>query len=399
MDDLFEYIQDKDVVIVMEIKNGDEDSIPVFKQLVEKYGVQDKVVAITFYSNQVAAMREVFPEMSVGFLGTSGGNTVSDRLLTLINTNFPSECTNHPNRSFNSSELMEAAKHRGIVIHPWTYTGMKLFNEDMRMGVQFLTSNGAEWMTDQYAYLKAADSYTLKQNIAENVKAKAFSSELGEAEVNVGMMRIAGDDITFTNYDNGTVAANKQGTATVILKYEVEQFDGKYTIYSAPVTVTVGEGSTTPTDPPPTESTEGITTTTAANIPGPEVPGMIKEVSLQANNAAAWYVKDWKDGKGTYMPYEYTVYPEIKVVNNESGALEITRRPYSQYPYVYTYAYIAQNVNFVDNKLYYNFTADCQWNITLTLGSNKDTTVGNEMLNLTSYIMKEEEGQGHPLYN
>ncbi len=34
---------------------------------------------------------------------------------------------------------MEAAKHRGIVIHPWTYTGMTLFNEDMRMGVQFLT--------------------------------------------------------------------------------------------------------------------------------------------------------------------------------------------------------------------------------------------------------------------
>ena len=46
--------------------------------------------------------------------------------------------------------------------------------------------------------------------------------------------------------------------------------------------------------------------------------------------------------------------------------------PIHSNPYVYTYAYIAQNVNFVDNKLYYNFTADCQWNITLTLGSNKD---------------------------
>ena len=392
MDDLFEYIQDKDVVIVMEIKNGDEDSIPVFKQLVEKYGVQDKVVAITFYSNQVAAMREVFPEMSVGFLGTSGGNTVSDKLLTLINTNFPSECTNHPNRSFNSSELMEAAKHRGIVIHPWTYTGMTLFNEDMRMGVQFLTSNGSEWMTDQYSYLEpTSDTYTLRQNIAENVKATAISQELGEAEVNVGMMRSAGDDITFTNYDNGTVAADKQGTATVILKYEVEQFNGVYTIYSEPVTVTVGEGSTTPTDPPPTESTTGIATTTAPNIPGPEVPGMIKEVSLQANNAAAWYVKDWKGGTGTFVPNEYAVYPEIKVVNNESGALEITRRPYSQYNYVYTFAYIAQNVNFVDNKLYYNFTADCQWNFTLTLGANKDTADGSEMLNLTSYIMKEEK--------
>ena len=53
-------------------------------------------------------------------------------------------------------------------------------------------------------------------------------------------------------------------------------------------------------------------------------------------------------------------------------------------------------MNFVDNKLYYNFTADCQWNITLTLGSNKDTTVGNEMLNLTSYIMKEEKDKVIP---
>ncbi len=60
----------------------------MFKQLVEKYGVQDKVVAITFYSNQVAAM--VFPEMSVGFLGTSGGEHGQRQAADpLINTNFP----------------------------------------------------------------------------------------------------------------------------------------------------------------------------------------------------------------------------------------------------------------------------------------------------------------------
>ena len=84
---------------------------------------------------------------------------------------------NHPNRSFNSSELMEAAKHRGIVIHPWTYTGMTLFNEDMRMGVQFLTSNGAE-VADRSVFLiwgRQAHTFTLKQNIAENVKATAIS--------------------------------------------------------------------------------------------------------------------------------------------------------------------------------------------------------------------------------
>ncbi len=44
-------------------------------------------------------------------------------------------------------------------------------------------SNGAEWLTDQYS-LSGADrrtQYTLKQNIAENVKATAISQELGEA--------------------------------------------------------------------------------------------------------------------------------------------------------------------------------------------------------------------------
>lgn len=120
---------------------------------------------------------------------------------------------------------------------------------------------------------------------------------------------------------------------------------------------------------------------------------MIKEISFQTNNASAWYVKEWKDGSGKFTPYEYTVYPEIKVVNTENGSLEITRRPFSQYTWASTYAYIADTVNIVDNKLYYDFTAQCQWNFSLALGSNKDTNADNEILNMTSYIMKQETGK------
>ncbi len=81
------------------------------------------------------------------------------------------------------------------------------------------------------------------------------------------MMRIAGDDITFTNYENGTGCRRQtQGTATVILKYEVEQFNGVYTIYSEPVTVTVGKTTATPPIRLPRKHHRVATTT--PNIPG-----------------------------------------------------------------------------------------------------------------------------------
>ena len=184
-------------------------------------------------------MRSVFPEMSVGYLGSALNGTTSDRLLSLINSNFASESTSHPQSSYVDSDLLKAASHRGIVLHPWTYTTLVSVNTGIRMGVQFLTANSSEWLNDQYSYLVPAEGYTLKQNIAESIAATAVAEEKGEKEVNVEIMRIGGDDITFTSYDNGTVAADKEGTATVILKYKVEQFDGSYTIYSAPVTVTV----------------------------------------------------------------------------------------------------------------------------------------------------------------
>ena len=41
---------------------------------------------------------------------------------------------------------------------------------------------------------------------------------------------------------------------------------------------------------------------------------MIKEVSLQANNAAAWYVKDWKDRQG----YLYALW-HTGVSGNQGG--------------------------------------------------------------------------------
>ncbi len=470
MSDLFDYVRDKDVMVVMEIKNSDPNSLQPFVDLVREYGLENRIVAPSFVLSQIAKMREIAPEIGVGWFGYSkGSGTAGDRVLGVLSTVLNLEGTLHPQRDAIDAEMMEMAKHRGIAFHCWTYDTLSAMHNGIRFGIQSLTANGASWLTDQYSYLVplengsavpgdldgdnevdmadalrtykfitgrgyvlpeheqwAADinadgavdmadalqiylicggfsrqtsgsvatvsalpayNLTMQQNVPKMIRATVVAQEGGAtAAVKVGLVRVGGDDITFTQNPSGTVYADKQGTAVAVLKYEVEQYDGSYTIYSAPITVQVGTGSTTPPEPEPEKPTTALSTTTAPYSDDVPREGFVKELSLQVNNPKAWWVKDVKKDVQRYVPNEYAVYPDIRIQTDEAGNLVIIRSAYSEQPYVRCYANVGKAVNIVDNKLYYDFTAECRWNISLAVGSGADT------VNLMGYITKQSQG-------
>lgn len=392
IDDFLQFLKDNPkVVAYVELKDGNTAIVEPFKKKVAEYGVASQICTISFYYDQAAKMRQVMPETSIGYLGAdfSKVNVITDQLMAIINSNFPTETTWHPNRAYSSSALMEMAKHRGIIMHPWTYTTMNTFNSDIRIGVQNLTSNSSEWLKDMFGYLKPEGTYELKANIASKVTATGVALNGDTKGLACQMTRIGGDDITFTNYDNGTVAANKEGTATVLLSYKKETFDGNYTIYSEPVTVTVGKGNTAPTEPPKTSATT-TSTTKAPDVAAPSTPGMIREINFGINNAASWLVKDMKADVKQYVSPVYAVYPEVRVTNDENGSLVLIRAPFAEYPWANAYGLASKNaVNLVDNKLYFDFTADCQWNFNLYFGTSKNA---DQVLTLASYMVKEVNG-------
>ncbi|MCI8554892.1 MAG: hypothetical protein HFJ80_08115 [Clostridiales bacterium] len=394
LEQFLEFLQkNPHVVAYVELKDGNTAIVEPFKKMVAEYGVTNQICTISFYYTQVAKMRELMPETSIGYLGGSSNGSTADKLTMMINSNFPTESTWHPNMSFSDSAILEAAKHRGISLHLWTYNGMAAFNAAVRQGVQSLTSNSSEWLTDMYSYLEAKDSYTLKANIASEVAATGVALNGKTEGLACKIVRIGGDDITFTSYDNGTVAADKEGTARVLLCYEKKTFDGNYHIYSTPVTVTVEQGAATPTEPPKTEPSESTPTTAPSQVESPAIPGVIREIDFSINNASAWMVRDMKSEVNRDVYSIYAQYPELRVSNDEDGNLVILRAPFSANPWARTYTASFKNeVNLVDNKLYFDFTAECAWNMNLVLNDSGNALNSRNSINLATYINQEVNG-------
>ncbi len=388
MEELFQYLQDKDTVAVMEIKNSNPESLPKFMDMVKKYHMENRVLAPSFILSQIQVMRRDYPEIGVGYFGYTGGaGTAGDKLLSILSSMEANEYTMHTQKENVNSELFELAKHRGVVFHNWTYNTLTEVNVSLRQGVQSLTSNGATWLDGQYSYLVPDDpTITLQQNTPVEIEATAVCQEGGKTgRVHVGLVNVDGSDITFSNTKSGKVYADKQGTVHAVMKYEVEQYDGTYTVYSAPVTVEITAGTTTEPEPEPDDSSSTEPTTTAPYIEDEVTEGVIKEVNLQANNPDAWWVKDQKIGVQKDVPYAYAKYPEISIAKDEEGNLVIMRTPYSGAMYVKCYAPINKTVNIKDNMFFYDFTAENNWNLSLEVG-------GGRNINLMGYIEKQHAG-------
>ena len=77
LEEYFAWFKGKDCLFFIEIKSANTAIVPALKKLVEQYNIYDQCAVITFNENIMAAMREEYPEMSVGALSGIGMNSPS----------------------------------------------------------------------------------------------------------------------------------------------------------------------------------------------------------------------------------------------------------------------------------------------------------------------------------
>ena len=165
LDEYYEAFRGTDIVHFVEIKSHNPAIVPALKALSEEMGTAGQTVVITFNTVILEAMKQEWPEMSLGALGTEGSNLGDGRLNfpdyaaiirregaekaleLLYRVLQPWNATYNPKFSF-TYELARVGRHRGLTVWPWTYNDPKVFADAWLSGIYGLTTNFAWWASD-----------------------------------------------------------------------------------------------------------------------------------------------------------------------------------------------------------------------------------------------------------
>ena len=218
---------DKPIKHYMELKRQRQtDMVAPVVELVKKYGMQDRMVFITYWDNVAAELRKQMPQCSVELLVDNGSVIVNDQgfegLLEKLN---PDNLAYSPNyRTFDTDQIAELAK-RGILTYSWTYGTPGEFASAYAANRYSLTTDYALWakeLENEITFSKR--SVTMGTSVDESVYFKgAVSTRSGQTRNNeIFSVRIIEGDIKLIRTANGKYYADRPGKAKAVVYYDSE---------------------------------------------------------------------------------------------------------------------------------------------------------------------------------
>lgn len=105
------------------------------------------MVFISFHDEQIKRIREKMPEISVGELNscTNSGNDLATNIKGLSDRLAPLNAFYNCNYGAQTEELVQAARHRGIYVHPWTVDDQSTLSRSL--GTATTASPPTGWTT------------------------------------------------------------------------------------------------------------------------------------------------------------------------------------------------------------------------------------------------------------
>lgn len=243
LQEFFAAFKGRNVSHFIELKSTTAGIVPLLKQELEKAGVKDQVVAISFSGDQLNRMAATLPEISTGFLNSNvDTGDVGVSLRNILNATQLYSSTYNPSYGSGLTQAtMEAAKHRGITFWPWTVNNQSDFHRLYSYGTHGITTDYAHWAKDFPVAISAAAAGTAAVGAGFSVPV-ALTSQIGAASSATGNPLVVLDGApAHTVAANGSVTFTAPGTATILPGYTYKMGDGtySYTIFAKPMTVTV----------------------------------------------------------------------------------------------------------------------------------------------------------------
>ena len=277
-----------DKQLFVEIKSGKKELIDEFVRLVKEYDIADQVNVITFSQDQILRLREVFPEMSVGFL-TSG----------VVNNDFPAvfksilrsvqklETTFNHNLDGITTDYVRQLNIHGITHWPWTYRDQTQFIQHFLTGIHGMTTDCANWIGETVKYCcvgqgLADTSLTIEEgetleNVFRTVKYNGNEAPGGDIRI------VSGGE--YLTADGNTITGTAAGEAYIYANYKTSVITKPMRATSDLIKVTVIPKSeeAAVSEETVTEETPEIAAEpaeTAAEVVTAEVPEPEKEIAV-----------------------------------------------------------------------------------------------------------------------
>ncbi|PKK97636.1 MAG: hypothetical protein CVV58_00230 [Tenericutes bacterium HGW-Tenericutes-3] len=247
LDEYFDTFKDEDVQIFIEIKSGKAEIIPALANLITEFDIRDQVTVITFNTTQIANMRTLIPNISVGYLNTSLSNVanLNGSVLSILNTIVPMKTTFNPSSNTISEDLVKQLNYRGITTWPWTINEVEALYSYYGMGVGGITTDYTWRMSNDWLEFEI-NEYNFTVDLANP---QASISLRGYIETLKGMTYdyipefiLVDDGGTGIEVSSNAIVTNFEstGTATFIVRFKSTFPNGApYAIYDDLVTIKV----------------------------------------------------------------------------------------------------------------------------------------------------------------
>lgn len=261
LEDYLKTFKDLDACLLIEIKNSDTAICPPLVELLRKYNMTDRVNVISFGTGILERMKELAPEISVGFLTSAPAyndddpNAAVSRILRDVQIY---DSTYNPKYNNLSLSTFRAAAHRGITFWPWTVNSLSELNTYFLYGLSGITTNYVQYISDCY---KSADTdKTLYTVTAEGVIPLTLTAlTYGHKTVSPTdgvLIPIEGSGSLELIYENGVLTASGTGSMSAMIAVPAISPNGNtYYLYTTPFTVAVGVSEEETTEPPTEETT------------------------------------------------------------------------------------------------------------------------------------------------
>ncbi|MFE6954536.1 glycerophosphodiester phosphodiesterase, partial [Bacillus velezensis] len=143
-----------------EINTSTPAAVDAFVRIIKEKKAEDIVDAMSFDTNQLKRLAELMPEMPSGLLTSGYANeaNVNKSLRETLKVLQPLNATFNTSYGGLGKNFMEAAKHRGVIISPWTFNNKNDFMKFFGLGAFGITTDYASWAADWAASVKPGKS-------------------------------------------------------------------------------------------------------------------------------------------------------------------------------------------------------------------------------------------------
>lgn len=251
--EVFEYFKDKDVRFMVEIKSSNKAIVQVLKDLIEEYDNYARCTLITFAAtNQFENLKEVYPEMPVGYLTDSkqSGSTteqsiqVIQRIVQGYNTTYSPNYNNH---NYDAA-YVNAALKRGITTWVWTLSDEAAIYPGILNGKSGITGNRCDILGNlaQSQTTTATDGLEIPTGEAYSLPVTAvyYNGSTISVGSSATLKLISGT----ATIEGNTITIDEAGAeATVVPFYTVRLGNyGSYTLAMAPITLKAADTASQP---------------------------------------------------------------------------------------------------------------------------------------------------------